>query len=55
MLKELRGIKVIYIQQNGETLRFLPDNIREQCKRILELAGYDLSIYVSKQAEKVMV
>ncbi|WP_245976847.1 hypothetical protein [Oceanobacillus arenosus] len=54
LLKELREIKIMYIQQIGETLRFLPDNIKEQCKRILELAGYDLTIYVSKQEENVL-
>ncbi|MBE1556977.1 IS1634 family transposase [Sporosarcina limicola] len=53
LLKELQEIKVIYIQQNGKVLRYLPDNIGEQAKRILELAGYDLSIYVSKKKEKV--
>ncbi|WP_088049437.1 IS1634 family transposase [Virgibacillus dakarensis] len=55
LLKELKKIKIIYIQQNGETLRFLPDNINEECKRILELAGYDMTIYVSKQAENTVV
>ncbi|MFA1820110.1 IS1634 family transposase [Virgibacillus oceani] len=53
LLKELQKIKIIHIRQNGEILRFLPDNINEQCKRILELAGYDITIYLSKQGEKV--
>jgi len=52
LLKQLEEIKVIYIHQAGQTIRYLPDNIGEQTKRILELAGYDISIYVTKKAEK---
>ena len=52
LLKELKNIKIIYIQQNGSTMRFIPDNVGETSKRILQLAGYDLSIYVSKKSEK---
>jgi transposase len=52
LLKELQEIKIIFIQQGGQTMRFIPDNVGEQSKRILQLAGYDLSIYVSKRAEK---
>jgi transposase len=52
LLKELQEIKVIYIQQGGQVMRFIPDNVGEQSKRILELAGYDLTIYVSKKVEK---
>ncbi|WP_243293179.1 hypothetical protein [Bacillus sp. FJAT-47783] len=51
LLKELQEIKVIYIQQGGQVMRYIPDNVGEQSKRILELAGYDLSMYVSKKAE----
>ncbi|MCL6572553.1 MAG: hypothetical protein K6T88_12860 [Bacillus sp. (in: Bacteria)] len=39
-------------QQAGQWPRFIPDNMGEQSKRILQQAGYDLSIYVSKVAEK---
>ncbi|MFS0644026.1 hypothetical protein [Siminovitchia sp. 179-K 8D1 HS] len=55
LLKELQEIKVIYIRQAGQVIRFLPDNIGDQTKRILELAGYDMSIYVTKKAEKTMI
>lgn len=54
LLKELQEIKVIYIRQAGQVIRFLPDNIGDQTKRILELAGYDMSIYVTKKAEKTV-
>nr|WP_257347385.1 IS1634 family transposase [Pseudalkalibacillus decolorationis] len=47
LLKQLQEINVIYIRQNGQILRFLPDNIGEQ-------TGYDLTIYVSKQVEKIV-
>lgn len=53
LLQELQEIKVIFIQQGGQTMRFIPDNVSEQSKRILQLAGYDLSIYVSKKIEKL--
>ncbi|MFS0645928.1 hypothetical protein [Siminovitchia sp. 179-K 8D1 HS] len=55
LLKELQEIKVIYIRQAGQVIRFLPDNIGDQTKRILGLAGYDMSIYVTKKAEKTMI
>jgi len=52
LLKELQEIKIIFIHQDGQTMRFIPDNVGQQSKRILQLAGYDLSMYVSKNAEK---
>ncbi|MFS0647492.1 IS1634 family transposase [Siminovitchia sp. 179-K 8D1 HS] len=55
LLKELQEIKVIYVRQAGQVIRFLPDNIGDQTKRILELSGYDMSIYVTKKAEKTMI
>ncbi len=33
-------------------MRFLPDNIHNQTKRIVELFSYDMSIYVLKYEEK---
>ncbi len=55
LLKELQEIKVIYIRQAGQIIRFLPNNIGDHSKRILELAGYDMSIYVAKKAEKTVL
>ena len=53
ILEQLNDIRMIVIQQGGQTMRFLPDNIGDQTKRLVSLAGYDMSIYVSKHHEKV--
>nr|WP_272939582.1 IS1634 family transposase [Heyndrickxia coagulans] len=51
LLEQLEDITVILINQNRQKLRLLPDNIDSQAKKIIELCGYDLSIYVSKNVE----
>ncbi|WP_442893563.1 hypothetical protein [Bacillus sp. 2205SS5-2] len=53
LLEQLNDVRIIVIRQGLETMRYLPDNIQEQTKRIVCLAGYDPSIYVSKQEESV--
>ncbi|MGG5252409.1 IS1634 family transposase [Neobacillus sp. SM06] len=53
LLEQLQDIRFIVIRQGGQTLRYLPDNIGDETKRIVSLAGYDMSIYVSKFQEKV--
>lgn len=52
LLEQLMDIQLILIQQNGQTMRFSPDNIKEQTKRIVTLMGYDMSIYVSDSPKK---
>ncbi len=51
LLEQLEDITVILINQNQQKIRLLPDNIDSQAKKIIELCGYDLSIYVSKNVE----
>jgi transposase len=47
LLYELAQLKILYIRQNGQVSRLLPDNIGESAARILRLAGYDLTLLVS--------
>jgi transposase len=49
LLEQLEDITIILIKQGSQTLRYLPDNINEQAKRIIRLCGYELDIYVSKK------
>ncbi|RCS34134.1 IS4 family transposase, partial [Heyndrickxia coagulans] len=51
LLEQLEDITVILINQNQQKIRLLPDNIDSQAKKIIELCGYDVSIYVSKNVE----
>ncbi|RCS34369.1 IS1634 family transposase [Heyndrickxia coagulans] len=51
LLEQLEDITVILINQNQQKIRLLPDNIDSQAKKIIELCGYDLSIYASKNVE----
>ncbi|PLR79129.1 hypothetical protein CU633_01820 [Bacillus sp. V3-13] len=53
LLEQLHDIRVIVIRRGKETMRYLPDNIGDQTKRIVRLAGYDMNIYVSNQGEKI--
>ncbi|MEK5037085.1 IS1634 family transposase [Sporosarcina sp. FSL K6-3457] len=52
LLEQLADIQLILIRQNGQTMRFLPDNIKDQTKRIVTLIGYDMSIYISDTPKK---
>lgn len=47
LLEQLDDIRVILIKQDGKVLRYIPDNVNNQTKRIVELCGYDMAIYVS--------
>ncbi|MEK5040412.1 hypothetical protein N1I80_20565 [Sporosarcina sp. FSL K6-3457] len=53
LLEQLMDIQLIVVRQNGQTLRFLPDNIKDQTKRIVMLMGYDMSIDVSDVPKKI--
>lgn len=46
LLDKLADIQVLLIQENS-TQRYLLDNADETTKRIVQLAGYDMTIYVS--------
>nr|WP_240035336.1 hypothetical protein [Neobacillus notoginsengisoli] len=48
LLEQLQDIRLIVIRQGGKTHRYLPDNIGDRTKRIVHLAGYDMSIFGSK-------
>lgn len=55
LLEQLNDIRIIVIRQGSVTLRYLPDNIGAQTSRIVNLAGYDMNIFVSNQREKMNV
>ncbi|WP_368986383.1 IS1634 family transposase [Caldifermentibacillus hisashii] len=52
LLEQLEDITVILINQNQQKIRLLPDNIDSQAKKIIELCGYDLSIYGKPEIKK---
>jgi hypothetical protein len=52
LLEQLHDIRVIVIEQNGKRMRFLPDNIKDHTKRIVELCGYSIDILCVKTSRK---
>ncbi|HUC93639.1 MAG TPA: IS1634 family transposase [Paenibacillus sp.] len=51
LLAMLKTIQVIFVTTEGHTVRGLSAHVDEQVKRIVRLAGYDISIYTTQTVE----
>ncbi|MDQ0341121.1 hypothetical protein J2S00_003965, partial [Caldalkalibacillus uzonensis] len=45
VLEILDTVQIVQMEQNGQTIRLLPENLRSQIERILTLLGMSPAIY----------
>jgi len=53
LLELLQSVKVMLLHDPDRTEQFLTDNADELARRVVEMAGYDMTIYTTNRVEAV--